>query len=259
MWLFEKWRRDFWPTVVSAAFIAAIVVFVNWEASKTRLGEAMEAVGVDWTNPKQVSDGDKLNFVTAVALAGLAGWVAFLGVKLNRRAHDLAEKQAEQADLERAKRPRLRLYVLDENWMSLKDGSTRWVLQFAIENVGDRDARDVRWEIRVPFPPSPMDVDLAPWTVKSYDSNTEPVVQQALSGVRVVRAAYQGTIYAGQADVSACLLRFNMPSSDRPAMKIGFYLTSAEGRFPSAGSEIIDIETVKVVPKWLQALGIAEG
>lgn len=147
--------------------------------------------------------------------------------------------------------------MLAEHRMLLANGdTTRWVFEFAIENTGGRDARDVRWELRVPFPPLPMDVSLAPWTEKSYDSTTESVVLQAVSGMRVIRAAYQGTIYAGQAGVSACVLRFDMPGGDRPAMKVGCYLTSAEGRFPNTGSDIIDIESVKVDPPWLQALSM---
>ena len=53
----------------------------------------MEALGVNWTNPQQVTDGDKLNFAMALLIGVIGISLGVLGYLITKRQGEIAEEQ----------------------------------------------------------------------------------------------------------------------------------------------------------------------
>jgi hypothetical protein len=135
----RRWRTEYWPTVLGAAFICLICVAMNWSLAKMLVGQAMEALGISWTNPDQVSDGDKLEFV-ASTLLGLGGvFLAWLAYRIDDTQHRLLLEQ-------RAQKARPIIY-----WQMLGDTSGDYDYHgLYIANAGERTLREYDWTILFP-------------------------------------------------------------------------------------------------------------
>lgn len=76
-----------------------------WLWVKTRFALLMERFGIAWTDPSQVSDGDKLGFVVGMGLGGVGLLVALVGLQISYRQASLEQVQFELLQLERSLRP----------------------------------------------------------------------------------------------------------------------------------------------------------
>ncbi len=102
--------------------------------------------GIDWPNPDQVSDGDKLNFMMALVIGLIGIGLGVLGYRITKRQGEIAEAQHRFFERERERKAVLKL-VLPNPPMSSSPGPTRY--QLYIQNEGDK-AGTAFWYMGIP-------------------------------------------------------------------------------------------------------------
>lgn len=211
--------------------IAWMVVTSNWPAIKLAVAETMVAVGIDWPG---MGDGDKLNFVVGLGLGAVGLGIGFLGYKVTKRQGEIAEIQHAFFERERSRSVSLSMAPGEVNALRFATGNSRWMFSIHLANGGDRDAHEVNWELRIPFPPYGMNVQLEPYNELTYSNSGESPMLQGLQGARVVRARCQTAVHASS-KIAACTIAVEIQGHGRPNLRIMYRAICEEGTFPKSG------------------------
>ena len=86
-----------WLACLALSLLALIGAVVgNWLWVKTKFALRMEAIGVNWTNSQQVSDGDKMNFAVGAGLNFFAVVLTAVGVWLALEQRWAAQREEQR-------------------------------------------------------------------------------------------------------------------------------------------------------------------
>lgn len=156
-----------------------------WFWLKQGFGSLMEAIGISWRDPSQVTDGDKLNFMMAVVIGAIGIGLGFLGYRITKRQAEIAEEQHKFFEREAQRKAVLQValpnppsqtgknpdrYQLYIHNTGGKAGAGFWYLgipkrmrgRVTVEPSNARRVNNLRNQTESARPPSPAQIRAAP-------------------------------------------------------------------------------------------------
>jgi hypothetical protein len=108
-----------------------------WLSVKIIWADLMMVIGVDWVG---MSDGDKLNAVSSLAVGAIGVGLGILGYRLTRRQTDIAETQEQILVATRRRKAKLRMAIVQHAW-----SGDRAIYDIQVFNDGDKPAEGLKW------------------------------------------------------------------------------------------------------------------